>query len=154
MLEKQAMEMQSPTSNFVIVLFLLVIFISNVKAWTGEIHGRVVCDVCADSTVGPEDHILEGLSLYLGICLWYVLFSQICKMGFVFGLASVHGFCNGWFVSFVDSCTDICSQNLSFYRFMWLIVYSWMNWFRFCDWQIITIFVTSCVETMVALFSF
>ncbi|KAK6946874.1 hypothetical protein RJ641_000347 [Dillenia turbinata] len=31
-----------------------------VKAWTGEIHGRVVCDVCGDSSVGPEDHVLEG----------------------------------------------------------------------------------------------
>ncbi|XP_047075538.1 uncharacterized protein LOC124685250 [Lolium rigidum] len=29
-------------------------------AWTGEIRGRVVCDVCADSAIGPEDHILEG----------------------------------------------------------------------------------------------
>ncbi|PKU67956.1 uncharacterized protein LOC110115579 [Dendrobium catenatum] len=30
------------------------------EAWTGEIHGRVVCDVCGDSSVGPEDHPLEG----------------------------------------------------------------------------------------------
>uniref|UniRef100_A0ACD5ZHN9 Uncharacterized protein n=1 Tax=Avena sativa TaxID=4498 RepID=A0ACD5ZHN9_AVESA len=29
-------------------------------AWTGEIHGRVVCDVCADSAIGPEDHVLKG----------------------------------------------------------------------------------------------
>lgn len=29
-------------------------------AWTGEIHGRVVCDVCGDSSIGPEDHVLEG----------------------------------------------------------------------------------------------
>ena len=31
-----------------------------VDAWTGEIRGRVVCDVCADSAIGPEDHALEG----------------------------------------------------------------------------------------------
>lgn len=31
-----------------------------VDAWTGEIRGRVVCDVCADSSIGPEDHVLEG----------------------------------------------------------------------------------------------
>ncbi|KAL3821032.1 hypothetical protein ACJIZ3_006937 [Penstemon smallii] len=30
------------------------------SAWTGEIHGRVVCDVCADSSIGPEDHVLQG----------------------------------------------------------------------------------------------
>ncbi|KAI5006252.1 hypothetical protein ZWY2020_033495 [Hordeum vulgare] len=30
------------------------------EAWTGEIRGRVVCDVCADSAIGPEDHVLEG----------------------------------------------------------------------------------------------
>ena len=29
-------------------------------AWTGEIRGRVVCHVCADSAIGPEDHVLEG----------------------------------------------------------------------------------------------
>lgn len=30
------------------------------ESWTGEIHGRVVCDVCGDSSIGPEDHPLEG----------------------------------------------------------------------------------------------
>ncbi|WOK97276.1 hypothetical protein Cni_G05984 [Canna indica] len=29
-------------------------------AWTGEIRGRVACDVCGDSSVGPEDHALQG----------------------------------------------------------------------------------------------
>ncbi|CDY17281.1 BnaA10g09150D [Brassica napus] len=33
-----------------------------VDAWTGEIRGRVVCDVCADSSIGPEDHVLEVCS--------------------------------------------------------------------------------------------
>ncbi|XP_059290960.1 uncharacterized protein LOC132044486 [Lycium ferocissimum] len=31
-----------------------------VRAWTGEIHGTVICDVCSDSSIGPEDHGLEG----------------------------------------------------------------------------------------------
>ncbi|TQD96651.1 hypothetical protein C1H46_017726 [Malus baccata] len=35
------------------------IVISGFGAWTGEIHGRV--DVCGDSVVGPEDHVLEGV---------------------------------------------------------------------------------------------
>ena len=30
------------------------------EAWTGEICGRVVCDVCGDAAIGPEDHALEG----------------------------------------------------------------------------------------------
>jgi len=30
------------------------------EAWTGEIRGRVVCDVCGDAAIGPEDHALEG----------------------------------------------------------------------------------------------
>ncbi|KAE8680211.1 putative BED zinc finger,hAT family dimerization domain [Hibiscus syriacus] len=36
-----------------------VFLISSVKSWTGEIHDRVVCDVCADSSIGPEGHVLE-----------------------------------------------------------------------------------------------
>ncbi|KAJ4782774.1 Pollen Ole e 1 allergen and extensin family protein [Rhynchospora pubera] len=44
-----------------LVLFLsLSVFCGSSQAWTGEIRGRVVCDVCADSSVGPEDHVLEG----------------------------------------------------------------------------------------------
>ncbi|KAK0601636.1 hypothetical protein LWI29_025972 [Acer saccharum] len=39
---------------------------SNVEAWTEEIRGRVVCDVCGDSSIGPEDHVLEGPSLNTG----------------------------------------------------------------------------------------
>ncbi|KAM2299832.1 hypothetical protein ACFXTI_001631 [Malus domestica] len=38
------------------VIFIVVI--SSVGAWTGEIHGRV--DVCGDSAIGLEYHILEG----------------------------------------------------------------------------------------------
>lgn len=26
----------------------------------GEIRGHVVCDVCGDAAIGPEDHVLEG----------------------------------------------------------------------------------------------
>ncbi|KAF3626980.1 hypothetical protein P3S67_011993 [Capsicum chacoense] len=46
------------------LLLLVVYVITNlslqVRGWTGEIHGRVVCDVCGDSSVGPEDHVLQG----------------------------------------------------------------------------------------------
>uniref|UniRef100_A0A2P2L9N9 Uncharacterized protein MANES_03G125000 n=1 Tax=Rhizophora mucronata TaxID=61149 RepID=A0A2P2L9N9_RHIMU len=54
------MESQSQGRNLVSCLLLLTIFVCGVKAWTGEIHGRVVCDVCGDSSIGPEDHVLEG----------------------------------------------------------------------------------------------
>ncbi|KAJ3674647.1 hypothetical protein LUZ60_005263 [Juncus effusus] len=44
-----------------LILFLFFFFFSDsAQAWTGEIRGRVVCDVCGDASVGPEDHILEG----------------------------------------------------------------------------------------------
>ncbi|CAN1172147.1 hypothetical protein LINPERPRIM_LOCUS30911 [Linum perenne] len=39
---------------------ILLILVTGVGAWTGEIRGRVVCDVCGDSSIGPEDHVLEG----------------------------------------------------------------------------------------------
>ncbi|KAL7249335.1 hypothetical protein ACSBR1_011484 [Camellia fascicularis] len=39
---------------------LLLMMCGGVRAWTGEIHGRVLCDVCGDSSIGPEDHALEG----------------------------------------------------------------------------------------------
>lgn len=52
-----------------LVMGLVVVFAifeaSGVDAWTGEIRGRVVCDVCADSSIGPEDHVLEGEPLFL-----------------------------------------------------------------------------------------
>lgn len=46
-----------------VLLYLTLITnltLQGVRGWTGEIHGRVVCDVCADSSVGPEDHVLQG----------------------------------------------------------------------------------------------
>ncbi|XP_019418005.1 PREDICTED: uncharacterized protein LOC109328848 [Lupinus angustifolius] len=42
------------------VILLLFFAFGGSIAWTGEIHGRVVCDVCADSSIGPEDHVLQG----------------------------------------------------------------------------------------------
>jgi len=45
--------------------FILLLFVVGVRAWTGEIHGRVVCDVCGDSSLGPEDHVVEGFPLTL-----------------------------------------------------------------------------------------
>lgn len=56
--------MESQKRKLVMGLFVLAMttmIVSNVFAWTGEIHGRVVCDVCGDSSIGPEDHVLEGL---------------------------------------------------------------------------------------------
>ncbi|KAL5548325.1 hypothetical protein UlMin_003556 [Ulmus minor] len=52
--------MEEQQRKKLIVGLLLTLFLSGVVAWTGEIHGRVVCDVCGDSSVGPEDHVLEG----------------------------------------------------------------------------------------------
>lgn len=62
----------------VVGLILLLLFASDVSAWIGEIHGRVVCDVCGDSSLGPEDHVLEGfplsLSSQLAFCFNFVSF--------------------------------------------------------------------------------
>ncbi|XP_062223421.1 uncharacterized protein LOC133922214 [Phragmites australis] len=40
-------------------LGLVLSFLMAAEAWTGEIRGRVVCDVCGDAAIGPEDHALE-----------------------------------------------------------------------------------------------
>lgn len=55
----------------------LILLIRSSRAWTGEIHGRVVCDVCGDSTVGPEDHVLEGNLSYHSISVASFLSFQI-----------------------------------------------------------------------------
>lgn len=49
--------------KLVLGLSLLVVLTAGVNGWTGEVRGRVVCDVCGDSSIGPEDHILEGENL-------------------------------------------------------------------------------------------
>ncbi|KAK4439812.1 hypothetical protein Salat_0316100 [Sesamum alatum] len=41
-------------------LCFVILMVNGVRSWTGEIHGRVVCDVCGDSSIGPEDHVLQG----------------------------------------------------------------------------------------------
>ncbi|GAB2277813.1 hypothetical protein Dimus_012518 [Dionaea muscipula] len=50
--------------KFLPVLYIFTVLLAagaaTVYGWTGEIHGRVVCDVCGDSSIGPEDHVLEG----------------------------------------------------------------------------------------------
>ncbi|KAI3456949.1 hypothetical protein Pfo_013612 [Paulownia fortunei] len=38
-------------------LCFTILMVTGVRSWTGEIHGRVVCDVCGDSSIGPEDHV-------------------------------------------------------------------------------------------------
>ncbi|MED6143937.1 hypothetical protein PIB30_010601 [Stylosanthes scabra] len=52
--------MEMKGKKIVMVMVVLLISVFGVSGWTGEIHGRVVCDVCGDSSLGPEDHILEG----------------------------------------------------------------------------------------------
>ncbi|CAL5405614.1 unnamed protein product [Camellia sinensis] len=42
------------------ILMMMMMMICGVRAWTGEINGRVVCDLCGDSSIGPEDHVLQG----------------------------------------------------------------------------------------------
>ncbi|KAJ4769413.1 Pollen Ole e 1 allergen and extensin family protein [Rhynchospora pubera] len=54
------MDLSRNTLARLVLLLSLAVFCGSSQAWTGEIRGRVVCDVCADSSVGPEDHVLEG----------------------------------------------------------------------------------------------
>lgn len=54
-------EMGLQKKTIMVIGVLLFLLLSCVEAWTGEIHGRVVCDVCGDSYIGPEDHVLEGI---------------------------------------------------------------------------------------------
>ncbi|PIA43498.1 hypothetical protein AQUCO_01900117v1 [Aquilegia coerulea] len=64
------MELKKMMMKFVIVyVYIWMVFLCcGVKGWTGEIHGRVVCDVCGDSTIGPEDHVLEGAEVAI-LCI-------------------------------------------------------------------------------------
>lgn len=66
-----------------LILLSLMLFGLGVSAWTGEIHGRVVCDVCGDSSLGPEDHVLEGISLFnWDFCELYIILIKFMKWGF------------------------------------------------------------------------
>ncbi|CAH9092763.1 unnamed protein product [Cuscuta epithymum] len=61
--------MESNLRHALILLYLTVFpMIISVRAWTGAIYGRVVCDVCRDSSIGPEDHVLEGAEVAV-LCL-------------------------------------------------------------------------------------
>ena len=75
--------MEAQWERKVVMVLSLFVFITMffpfVRAWTGEIHGRVVCDVCGDSSIGPEDHVLEGYFppisfLFSRIFLSYIYF--------------------------------------------------------------------------------
>lgn len=62
--ESKTTAMESQVQRkLVLGLSLLTVLTAGVNAWTGEVRGRVVCDVCGDSSIGPEDHILEGENL-------------------------------------------------------------------------------------------
>lgn len=54
------MEIVELRKVLVSVYIWIIMMMVGVKAWTGEINGRVVCDVCGDASIGPEDHVLEG----------------------------------------------------------------------------------------------
>lgn len=43
-----------------VLALALLLTVWEVGAWTGEVNGRVVCDLCGDASVGPEDQPLEG----------------------------------------------------------------------------------------------
>ncbi|KAG9454093.1 hypothetical protein H6P81_006997 [Aristolochia fimbriata] len=61
--------MEKQVRNTVLTIsFLLFLSLSGVRAWTGEITGKVVCDVCGDAAVGPEDHALEGAEVAI-LCI-------------------------------------------------------------------------------------
>jgi hypothetical protein len=67
-----------------LIVFLLMLFVLNASAWTGEIHGRVVCDVCGDSSLGPEDHVLEGIYLSLSLQLGFMNYDHFCEFYIIF----------------------------------------------------------------------
>ncbi|THU45708.1 hypothetical protein C4D60_Mb02t20840 [Musa balbisiana] len=47
------------TGGVALAVALALLLCGSSEAWTGEIRGRVVCDVCGDASVGPEDHVLQ-----------------------------------------------------------------------------------------------
>lgn len=55
-----ALPCRSPLLQLGLALTVLLMAAPAAEAWTGEIRGRVVCDVCGDAAIGPEDHALEG----------------------------------------------------------------------------------------------
>jgi len=63
---------------------ILLLFVFGVSAWTSEIHGRFICDVCGDSYLGPEDHVVEGFPLslslmcFVSICVVLIEFLEWC----------------------------------------------------------------------------
>ncbi|KAB5534803.1 hypothetical protein DKX38_017889 [Salix brachista] len=83
--------MDSQLRKLVTGLFLLsAISVSGVKAWTGEIHGRVVCDVCGDSSIGPEDHVLEdGLEIYCCIAVITSYFAVSLCISYIISVVMV-----------------------------------------------------------------
>lgn len=66
-----------------LILLSWVLFALGASAWTGEIHGRVVCDICGDSSLGPEDHVLEGIFIFnWGLCEFYIVLIEFMKLFF------------------------------------------------------------------------
>lgn len=61
--------MEALRKKLLTCLIILTVFVSGSRGWTGAIHGRVICDVCGDSSIGPEDHVLEGQPPSLNLIL-------------------------------------------------------------------------------------
>ncbi|KAM0945949.1 hypothetical protein DsansV1_C09g0089601 [Dioscorea sansibarensis] len=59
---------KSWTGSVLLGLLVMAFIAGEVEAWTGAVRGRVVCDVCGDSFIGPEDHVLEGAEVAV-LCL-------------------------------------------------------------------------------------
>ncbi|KAG6506440.1 hypothetical protein ZIOFF_031763 [Zingiber officinale] len=64
-------------------VFIAFLFCSSAEAWTGEIRGKVVCDVCGDSSIGPEDHVLKGRFLFFLLILYILAVPVGCPISFV-----------------------------------------------------------------------
>ncbi|CAL9748024.1 unnamed protein product [Musa acuminata subsp. burmannicoides] len=79
------------------------------EAWTGEIRGRVVCDVCGDSSVGPEDHVLLGRFLVF-VYLWIL---SVIKTTIGCGLQLMIGSCSFWCRLFVGQANKYAVINQS-----------------------------------------
>ncbi|KAH6797637.1 Pollen Ole e 1 allergen and extensin family protein [Perilla frutescens var. hirtella] len=43
-----------------LIVLMATLMANGVTSWTGEIHNRVVCDVCADSSIGAEVGITKS----------------------------------------------------------------------------------------------
>lgn len=62
-------------------VFIAFLLCRAAEAWTGEIRGKVVCDVCGDSSIGPEDHVLKGRFLVFLLILYILVILAAIPVG-------------------------------------------------------------------------